>query len=139
MTCLRSTVRTWSRTASMTELKQRLRMRRNRPSAGRTIWWTGMNGQNPAGAPLSGFTGGTFTTTPGGQLTLTNAIWSGGMFVFDVTSQAGQTLTVEYSSTPRPNQWQTLLTSNSPASRVHIADPHSSTNRYLFYRARTGS
>src|ERR1035441_2217483 len=106
--CLRSTVRTWSRTASMTELKQRLRMRRNRPSAGRTIWWTGMNGQKPAGGPLSGVTGGGFSPTPGGQLTLTNAIWSGGMFVFDVTSQAGQTLTVEYSSTPRPNQWQTL-------------------------------
>ena len=108
-------------------------------SAGRTILWTVMNGQNPAGAPLSGYTGGTFTTAPGGRLTLTNAFWSGGMFVFDVTSQAGQTLTVEYGSTLRSNQWQTLLTTNSPAGRVHIADPHSSTNRYLFYRARTGS
>jgi methionine-rich copper-binding protein CopC len=107
--------------------------------ADRTILWTVMNGQNPAGAPLSGFTGGTFTTASGGQLTLTNLIWSGGMFAFDVTSQAGQTLTVEYSSTLRSNQWQTLLTTNSSAGRVHIADPHSSTNRYLFYRARTGS
>ena len=60
-----------------------------------------MNRQNPAGAPLSGYTGGTFTTASGGQLTLTNAIWSGGMFAFDVTSQAGQTLTVEYSSCAR--------------------------------------
>ncbi len=107
--------------------------------AGRTIWWTVMNGQDTAGAPLSGFTGGTFTTVSGGQLTLTNAIWSGGMFSFDVTSQAGQTLTVEYSSTLLPNQWQTLLTTNSPTGQVHIADPQSSTNRYLFYRARTGS
>ena len=107
--------------------------------AGQTILWTVMNGQNPAGAPLSGFTGGSFTTVSGAQLTLTNAIWSGGVFAFDVTSQAGQTLTVEYSSTLRSNQWQTLLTTNSPAGRVHIADPHSSTNRYLFYRARTGS
>ncbi len=107
--------------------------------AGRTIWWTVMNGQDTAGAPLSGFTGGTFTTVSGGQLTLTNAIWSGGMFAFDVTSQAGQTLTVEYSSTLLPNQWQTLLTTNSPTGQVHIADPQSSTNRYLFYRARTGS
>jgi hypothetical protein len=106
--------------------------------AGRTIWWTVMNGQDPAGTPLSGFTGGTFTTVSGGQLTLTNAIWSGGMFAFDVTSQAGQTLTVEYSSTLRSNQWQTLLTTNSPTGRVHITDPQSSTNRYLFYRARTG-
>jgi len=107
--------------------------------AGRTIWWTVMNGQDTAGAPLSGFTGGTFTTVSGGQLTLTNAIWSGGMFAFDVTSQAGQALTVEYSSTLLPNQWQTLLTTNSPTGQVHIADPQSSTNRYLFYRARTGS
>lgn len=107
--------------------------------ANRTIWWSVMNGQNPAGAPLGGYTGGTFTTAPGGQLTLTNAIWSGGVFAFDVTSPAGQTLTVEYTSTLRSNQWQTLLTTNSPAGRVHIADPHSSTNRYLFYRARTGS
>ena len=107
--------------------------------AGRTIWWTVMNGHDPAGAPLSGFTGGSFTTVSGGQLTLTNAVWSGGMFAFDVTSQAGQTLTVEYSSTLRSNQWQTLLTTNSPTGQVHIADPHSSTNRYIFYRARTGS
>jgi methionine-rich copper-binding protein CopC len=107
--------------------------------AGETIWWTVMNGQDPAGAQLSGFTGGTFTTVSGGQLTLTNTIWSGGMFAFDVTSQAGQTLTVEYSSTLLSNQWQTLLTTNSPTGRVHITDPQSSTNRYLFYRARTGS
>lgn len=107
--------------------------------AGRTIWWTVMNGQDTAGAPLSGFTGGTFTTVSGGQLTLTNAFWSGGMFAFDVTSQAGQTLTVEYSSTLLPNQWQTLLSTNSPTGQVHITDPQSSTNRHLFYRARTGS
>jgi hypothetical protein len=107
--------------------------------ANRTIWWTVMNGQNPAGVPLGGYTGGSFTTESSGQLTLTNALWSGGTFAFDVTSQAGQTLTVEYSSTLRSNQWQTLLTTNSPAGRVHIADPHSSTNRCLLYRARNGS
>ncbi|MGO8926332.1 MAG: Ig-like domain-containing protein [Limisphaerales bacterium] len=107
--------------------------------ANQTIWWTVMNGQDPAGVPLSGYTGGSFTTGSGGQPTLANAIWSGGMFTFDVTSQAGQTLTVEYSSTLRSNQWQTLLTTNSPAGLVHIADPHSSTNPYLFYRPQTGS
>ncbi len=105
--------------------------------AARTIWWT-VNGQNSAGDPLTGYTGGTFTTVPN-QLTLTNAIWGGGAFSFDVISAAGQTFTVEYGSTLRSNQWQTLLTTNSPAGRVHIADPQSSTNRYLFYRAREGS
>jgi hypothetical protein len=98
-----------------------------------------MNGQNSVGVPLGGYTGGTFTTVAGGQLTLTNAIWSGETFAFDVTSQAGETLTVEYSSTLRSNQWQSLLTTNSPTGRVHIVDPHSNTNHYLFYRARTGS
>jgi hypothetical protein len=35
--------------------------------------------------------------------------------------------------------WPILLTTNSPGSIVHISDPHSSTNKSLFYRARNGS
>lgn len=103
------------------------------------ILWTIMNGQNPAGQPLTGYTGGDFTTASGSSPILTNPLWTGGAFSFDVISQAGQTLTVEYSSTLRPNQWQTLLTTNNPPGQVHIVDPHSTTNRYLFYRARSGS
>ncbi len=106
--------------------------------ANHMILWT-VNSQNPAGVPLGGYNGGTFTTAAGGQLTLTNAIWSGGAFAFDVISQVGQTLTVEYSSTLSSNQWQNLLSTTSPTGLVHIVDPHASTNRYLFYRARTGS
>lgn len=105
----------------------------------RTIWWNVENGQDLAGNSLGGYTGGTFTTVSGGPLTLTNAIWSGGVFAFDVTSQAGQTFTVEYSSTLSTNQWQTLLTTNSPAGLVHVVDPQSSTNPRLFYRTRNGS
>lgn len=105
----------------------------------RTILWTVMNGQNPAGQPLTGYTGGTFITASDSPLLLTNPAWAGGTFAFDVTSQAGQTFTVEYSSTLRSNQWQVLLTTNSPTGCVRIVDPHSSTNRYLFYRARNGS
>ena len=107
--------------------------------ASREILWAVINGQNPAGSPLSGYTGGTFTTISASQLTLTNAIWSGGTFAFDVISPVDQTLTVEYSSTLRSNQWQSLLTTNSPSGRVHIVDPYSSSNAYRFYRARTGS
>jgi methionine-rich copper-binding protein CopC len=107
--------------------------------ANRKILWNVQNGQNLAGAALSGLTGGTFTTISAGPLTLTNALWSGGIFAFDVTSGAGQTLTVEYNSTLRSNQWQTLVTTNSPAGLVHIVDPQSSANPRLFYRARTGS
>lgn len=107
--------------------------------ASRTILWNVQNGQDLAGNPLGPVTGGTFTTVSAGPLTLTNATWSGGIFAFDVTSPAGQTLTVEYNSTLRSNQWQTLVTTNSPAGRIHIVDPQSSTNPRLFYRARTGS
>ena len=107
--------------------------------ASHLISWSVMNGRSAAGVPLAGFTGGNFTTASGGQLTLTNALWSGGTFAFDVISQAGQDLSVEYSSTLGSNEWQTLLTTNSPTGSVHILDPNSSANRYLFYRARTGS
>jgi hypothetical protein len=107
--------------------------------ANRTIWWNVMYGQNPAGTPLGGYTGGTFTTVSAGPLALTNATWSGGIFAFDVTSAAGQALTIEYNSTLRSNQWQTLLTTNSPAGLVHIVDSQSSTSPRLFYRARKGS
>lgn len=105
----------------------------------RTILWTVMNGQNPAGQPLTGYTGGTFTTASDSPLLLTNPAWAGGLFAFDVTSRAGQPFSIEYSSTLRSNQWQTLVTTNSPTGRVRIVDPHSITNRYLFYRARNGS
>ena len=108
--------------------------------ASQLILWTVSNGQNPSGTPLGGYIGGTFTTaSAGGALILTNATWRPGAFSFDVMSEAGATLTVEYSSTLRSNQWQKLLTTNSPAARVHITDPQSSTNPQLFYRARNGS
>ena len=109
--------------------------------ASRLILWTVANGQNPSGTPLSGgYTGGSFTTaSANGPLNLTNATWSPGAFSFDVLSQPGTTLTVEYNSTLGSNQWQTLLTTNSPAGLVHITDPQSSTKPQLFYRARTGS
>ena len=106
--------------------------------ANRTIYWT-VNGQNPAGTPLSGTTGGAFTTYAPVPLTLTNCAWSGSVFSFDVTSAAGQIFTVQYTSTLRSNQWQTLLTATNQGGVVHIVDPHSATNRSLFYRARNGS
>ena len=108
--------------------------------AGRLILWTVMNGQNPSGIPLGGFTGGTFTTAPAsGQLILTNAAWSPGVFSFDVLSPPGTALTVEYNNTLVSNQWQMLLTTNSPAGPVHVTDPQSGANNRRLYRARTGS
>jgi hypothetical protein len=108
--------------------------------ANELILWTVSNGQNPSGTPLGGYIGGTFTTaSASGALALTNAAWSPSAFSFDVLSAPGTTLTVEYSSTLRSNQWQTLLTTNSPTGSVHVTDPQSSTNPRLFYRARSGS
>lgn len=104
----------------------------------RVILWN-VSGQNPAGDLLTGYTGGTFTTASENPPRLTNLAWIEGLFSFDVISQGGQTLTIESSSSLRPNQWQTLLTTNNPPGQVHIVDPRSTTNRYLFYRARSGS
>ncbi len=106
--------------------------------ASRLIQWTVMNGLGVSGFPLTGPTGGSFTTASA-PLILTNAAWSPSAFSFDVLSEAGQTLTVEYRTALASNQWQTLLTTNSPSGRVHISDPQSSTNSRVFYRARSGS
>jgi len=106
--------------------------------ASQMILW-GVSGQNASGVPLTGYTGGTFTTAAGSRLALTNAAWSGTHFAFDVTSQAGTTFTVEYSTIVRTNQWQTLVTTNSPTGRVHIVDPQSTPAGNRFYRARTTS
>jgi hypothetical protein len=72
-------------------------------------------------------------------LVLTNAAWASGVFSFDVTSAAGQTLTVEYSTALQPGSWNTLLTTNSAPGDVKITDPAPVTNPRRFYRARTGS
>ena len=106
--------------------------------AGRLILWTLMNGQNPSGNALSGYTGGTFTTASTAP-TLTNATWNSEAFSFDVVSLPGASVTVEYNSGLGSNQWQSLLTTNSPAGLVHITDPGSSTSPRLFYRARSSS
>jgi hypothetical protein len=99
-----------------------------------------MYGQSASGAPLTGIAGGSFTTaSPSNSPVLTNATWSVGAFSFDVLSQVGQALTVEYRSTVNSNLWQTLLTTNSPGGKVHVTDPQSSTNPRRFYRARTGT
>lgn len=82
----------------------------------------------------------TVITSGGGStspLVLTQPLWSGGVFSFDVTSSPGQTFTVEYSTTLMTNQWQTLLTTNSPTGRLRINQP--ATNPYRFYRARKGA
>jgi hypothetical protein len=73
-----------------------------------------------------------------GPLILTNAARAGGIFSFDITSAIGQTFTVQ-DTTNLAGLWQTLLTTNSPAGRVHISDSRPMTNRALFYRARNGS
>lgn len=104
----------------------------------RPIHWTVMNGKSELGDALTGFTGGTFTTAPSAAVVLTNAHWAGGVFSFDVSSSPGQFLTIEFSGTLHSNSWQTLLTTNSPGSRVHVMDPASSANPRRFYRARAG-
>ncbi len=83
----------------------------------------------------------TLTTTSGVivQPALTNPTWTAGGFSFDVTSAAGQALTVEYSTTLQPGGWSTLVTTNSATGDVKITDPAAAANPQRFYRARTGT
>ena len=104
-----------------------------------TIWWN-VTGANPAGDPLSD---GNFFSTGPVALTapiLTNAAWSTTNFSFDVLAPSGQAVTIEYSSLLLSNSWTSALATNTPAAgRFTFSDSQSATNRFLFYRARTGS
>jgi len=72
---------------------------------------------------------------------VTNAVWSGGSFSFNVLTTAGQTLTVvSTTNCAQPlAQWPTLLTTNSTVTRVHVIDPRPATNRVMVYRVRNGT
>jgi hypothetical protein len=72
---------------------------------------------------------------------LTNAAWSGGTFGFNILTLPGQTVTVIYNTNLSSAfaSWPILLTTNSAGSVDHISDPHSATNKTLYYRARNGS
>jgi hypothetical protein len=104
-----------------------------------TIWWN-VTGANPAGDPLSD--GDFFSTGPAEPTApvLTNTVWRNTSFNFDVLALSGQTVTIEYSSLLLSNSWTSALTTNTPAAgRFTFSDSQSATNRFLFYRARTGS
>ena len=72
---------------------------------------------------------------------LANPGWSAGIFGFDLLTSAGQTVTVVYTTNPANSltNWPVLLTTNSPATLIHITDPASGTSPALFYRARNGN
>jgi hypothetical protein len=71
---------------------------------------------------------------------MTNAVWNGSAIGFDIDTTPGQLITVLYSTNCvlPVNQWQVLLTTNSPGTRVHVTDSPSAAKPMLFYRARTG-
>jgi hypothetical protein len=73
-----------------------------------------------------------------GPLVLTNAVYAPANFSFDVLCSAGQTVTVEYRTNLTAGGWTRLLTTNSPGSRFRSVAPQSTTNRFLFFRARNG-
>ena len=83
----------------------------------------------------------TLTTAGAAPPVVTNAVWSGGSFSFDILTTAGQTLTVVSSTNcalPLA-QWPILLTTNSPGTRVHVTDTRSPTGRGMVYRVRNGT
>jgi hypothetical protein len=71
-------------------------------------------------------------------LVITNAFWSPGTVNFDILCSTGQTFTVLWATNLQGAPWQTLYTTSSPGSRVHVSDPRGSSFRSLMYRARNG-
>ncbi len=61
--------------------------------------------------------GSVVSTTP----IVTNPSWGSGGFGFDVATSVNQTLLIRHSTDL--SQWQTLFTTNSPGTSVHITVP----------------
>jgi methionine-rich copper-binding protein CopC len=80
------------------------------------------------------------TTLPTGPINLTNVSSSGNTISFYVTSDVGQSLTVQYntSSTIDSNQWHTLLATTNTTGSVLVNDSAHTSGKQVFYRAITG-
>jgi hypothetical protein len=79
----------------------------------------------------------TVTVTP----VITNGVWSGGVFGFDLLTASGQTVTV-VSSTNAASPlatWPIFETITNPGTTIHISDPRSEAIPALFYRVRSGN
>jgi hypothetical protein len=71
---------------------------------------------------------------------VSNPVWIGGSFGFDVATTAGQVLTVLSTtdcSLPRTS-WQILLTTNSPGTKIHFTDPGGTAKSAAYYTVRNG-
>jgi hypothetical protein len=76
--------------------------------------------------------------TAGGPVTLTNASWRGGAFSFNVLSDVGQSLIIQFNSKFASGPWQTLLTTNSATGVVQVTDSVNTGNPSVVYRAQLG-
>ena len=96
------------------------------------------NANYAAAAYRATYTEFSLITSGSGQLVLTNASWSPGVFSFDVLCTNGQTVTVEYTNVLTAVNWTKLLTTNSPGPKFHVDSPQAAVYPSLFYRARNG-
>jgi hypothetical protein len=91
-------------------------------------------------ATVTSFTLNTIAGSSAPPPVLGNPGWSGNAFGFDVDTVSGQKLTVVYStdcSLPL-SHWPTLITTNSPGSKVHISHPNASLMPITYYSVRNG-
>jgi hypothetical protein len=72
------------------------------------------------------------------SLVLTNPAYAPQNFSFDVLRTNGQVVIVEYKTNLTASLWQPLLTNNSAGTSFHVVAPQASSNRFLFFRARSG-
>ena len=92
-------------------------------------------GYRTSGTEFSIYTTGAASTVP----VVSNPTWSGGGIGFDVATSPNQAVKVKYStdlSLPT-SQWQTLLTTNSPGTSVHITIPPQA-GAAVFFRLQSG-
>jgi hypothetical protein len=84
-------------------------------------------------------TGGSATGTGGGgPVTLTNASWSSGAFSFNVLSDVGQSLIIQFNSSFASGPWQTLVATNSATGVVQVTDSVNTGKPSVVYRAQLG-
>jgi hypothetical protein len=91
-------------------------------------------------ATVTSFTLNTIGSISSPPPVIGNPGWIGNVFGFDVDTVSGQTVTVVYStdcSLPL-SQWPTLITTNSPGSKVRIQDANAALMPVLYYRVRNG-
>ena len=99
---------------------------------------TNASPQYSAGGSHGSITSFTLTTIgagASGSLNFGTPLWSRGSLTLPITAPPGKSITVETSTTLKPDSWKTLTVVNSGAGTITVTDTPPKTVLYRFYRA----